>query len=987
MCHKDKILRLLKKALHIFSIVISLFLVLFVVNITHAQRIVGGEVTKGFKNIIPNITKKDTIRVDSLTKAVPDSLKKNNDLQTTVVYSATDSTIMDTQNQVVYLYGDAKVTYGDVILEADFIQLNWDKNEVFAKGTKDSVTNKTKGKPVFKQGGEPYDADEIKYNFKSRKAIIKGLITKQGDAYVQGTSVKKDNEDNLYIRNAIYTTCNLEHPHYNIRASRIKMVSKKEIVSGPFRFELNEIPLPIGLPFGFFPYKPPQENGTSGIIFPQYGDEPLRGFFMREGGYYFAVSENIGLRLTADLYTKGSWNLKAQSEYIKRYRYSGRFEINVGANDLVGKELLDNKQNNFGIVWSHTPQSRGNSSFSASVNINSNSNNTYNRSTSSSAYLSTALSSSVQYSRNFGQNIRTAISTQVGQNTQTQAVTISNTFNAGLNQVQPFKKKKAVTERFLDGFRLGIDINGSYNISNQIAKTEREYDSYPYNIYRLRDTTDLDKTKPLIQQARTIQEVVNPQSNFQRDGVIPFSFSDDRIWKNAQLKTSFSVPISLPNIKLGKYINLTPGMSFAGNIYAKRYKYDFIKFNDLAAKYSKDTTAKLGAVNQTLESGGPFFDYNTSFSVSTNTRLYGTINFKNGRVQGIRHIISPSVSLSYTPDVSANRSFFQTIQINNRTHKITDIERKLVSDGYIPQSAFGKDSVLAGDYLNISRFDPRQTGFGSQSGGVSFGISNTIEMKLKAKSDTATKESEKITLLDNLSINSNYNFFADQFQLSPISFSATSRVKKFDVNINGSFDPYRYVKDGFSNTGRRINMYKASEDEKGQTDGLAQLSNFSFSIGKSFQPSSANGKKVLPQNSNLANNDFQQTQVEQVNRNINEYVDWSVPWQFQFSYQYNYSKTGFAPAVIVSAVTFSGSLKLTEKWDFKMQSGYDLNVNRPSLTNISVSRNLHCWYASLTWTPIASQFYGRGGTYEFNIGVLSDLLKDLKVSRRRNVTF
>jgi lipopolysaccharide assembly outer membrane protein LptD (OstA) len=144
---------------------------------------------------------------------------------------------MDTQNQVVYLYGDAKVTYGDVVLEADFIKLNWDKNEVFAKGTKDSVTNKTKGKPVFKQGGEPYDADEIKYNFKSRKAIIKGLITKQGDAYVQGVSVKKDNQDNLYIRDAIYTTCNLEHPHYNIRASKIKMVGKKEIVSGPFRIK------------------------------------------------------------------------------------------------------------------------------------------------------------------------------------------------------------------------------------------------------------------------------------------------------------------------------------------------------------------------------------------------------------------------------------------------------------------------------------------------------------------------------------------------------------------------------------------------------------------------------------------------------------------------------------------------------------------------------------------------------------------------------
>jgi lipopolysaccharide assembly outer membrane protein LptD (OstA) len=919
-------------------------------------------------------------------------LKTNNDLQNTVVYSATDSTIMDTQNQVVYLYGEAKVTYGDVVLEADFIKLNWDKNEVFAKGTKDTITNKTKGKPVFKQGGEPYDAEEIKYNFKSKKAIIKGLITKQGDAYVQGINVKKDNQDNLYIRDAVYTTCDLAHPHYSIRASKIKMVGKKEIVAGPFHFELNELPLPIGLPFGFFPYKPPQENGTSGIIFPQYGDDQLRGFFLKEGGYYFAVSENIGLKLTADLYTKGSWGVRAQSEYVKRYRYRGRFDVNYGQNDFVGKELLDNRVTNFGVIWSHSPQSRGNSSFSASVNINSNSNNAYNSSTSSTAYLSTALSSSIQYSHNFGQNIRTGISTQVGQNTQTQAVSIDNTFNFGLNQIQPFKKKNAVTERFWDGFRFGLDLNGSYGITNQIAKTEREYDSYPYNVYRLKDTTDLDKTKPLV--PKTLNQVLNTSANLARDGVIPFSFSDNRIWENAKLKMTFSIPLSLPNIKLGKYINLTPGMSLSGNIYTKSYDYEFVKYNDLAAKYSMDTTAKLGAVNQTLKDG-IVPDYNTSFSLSTNTRLYGTLNFKKGRVQGIRHIMTPSISLNYTPDQSNNKNFFKTIQINNRKHIITDVEKDLIGDlttdgsKYIDQTYLvgAKKDSLPGDFLNISRFDPRRTGYGSQSGGISFGISNTIEMKVKSKSDTAKKESEKITLLDNLSINSNYNFFAKEFKLSNISFSATSRVKKFDININGTLDPYRYVNNGYSVTGQRINLLKAERDEKGQTDGLVQLANFGFSIGKSFQPASANGKKQLPQNSNLPDNDFQQQQINQINRNINDYVDWSVPWQFQFSYQYNYNKTGFAPAVVVSAVTFSGSLKLTEKWDLKVQSGYDFNVNRPSLTNVSVSRNLHCWHATFTWTPIASQYYGRGGTYEFNIGVLSTLLKDLKLTRRRNVYF
>ena len=986
--HKDKILTLLKKALHIFSIVISSLLWFLLINNAPAQRIVGGKSTRNAKNILPNITKKDTIKADSLNKAVPDSLKKNNDLQTTVVYSSTDSTVMDTQNQVVYLYGDAKVTYGDVVLQADFIQLNWDKNEVFAKGTKDTATNKTIGKPVFKQGGEPYDADEIKYNFKSRKAIIKGLITKQGDAYVQGTSVKKDNEDNLYIRNAVYTTCNLAHPHYSIRASKIKMVGKKEIVAGPFHFELNEIPLPIGLPFGFFPYKPPQENGTSGIVIPTYGDERARGFFIREGGYYFAISENIGLKLTADLYTKGSYNVRAQSEYVKRYRYRGRFDVNFGKNDFVGNELLFDKNsvNNFGIVWSHTPQSRGNSSFSASVNINSNSNNQFNRSTTSSAYISTALNSSIQYSRNFGQTIRTSLSTNVDQNTSTKAINVNNSFSFGLNQFQPLKKKSSVTERFWDGFRLGLDFNGTYNLTNKAAQTEREYDSYPFIVYRKKDTLDLNKTIPFVTDPT---KQLSNLENYVRNGIDSTGLAG--ILNSGKLTLQYSIPLSLPNIKLGKYLNITPGMSLSGNVYTKKYDYTFVPKNNLAQKSKNDSIANIGAVTVSKPIDGFIPDYRLSFSASANTRLYGTLNFKKGRVQGIRHIINPSIGFSYSPDFNANDNFYQVTRINNRKHKISDFEKELIDSKKYLQESFltgiNKDS-LAGDYLNISRFDPRQTGFGSESGSISFGISNTLEMKLKAKSDTAQKESEKITLIDNFSLSSNYNFFAKQFKLSNINFSATSRVIKFDVNIGGTLDPYTYIKDGYSLSGRRIDEFRAGKtDEEGNKLGLVQLANFNFSIGKSFSPASANNKKQLPQNSNLPNNDFQQTQVSHINRNINDYVDWSVPWQFQFSYQYNYTKTGYAPSIVVSAVTFSGSLKLTEKWDFKLQSGFDFNVNKPSLTNVQVSRNLHCWQASFTWTPIASQYYGRGGTYEFNIGVTSELLKELKISRRRNAIF
>jgi len=960
LLHKDKIFRLLKKALHIFTIVISLFLGIFVVNNGKAQRIVGGQVISKPKNLKTSYPKNDTARVVSLTKSASDSLKKNNDLQTTVIYSATDSTIMDTQNQIVYLYGDAKVTYGDVILEADFIQLNWDKNEVFAKGTKDTSTNKTRGKPVFKQGGEPYDADEIKYNFKSRKAIIKGLITKQGDAFVQGTSVKKDNEDNLYIRNAIYTTCNLEHPHYNIRASRIKMVGKKEIVSGPFRFELNEIPLPIGLPFGFFPYKPPQENGTSGIVMPTYGDEPLgRGFYLRDGGYYFAISENIGLKLTGEIYSKGSFGLTANSQYIKRYRYGGAFNLTFRkSNDGKEFSLLPESERvrtDFGIQWSHSPQSRGNSSFSASVNVQSNSNAQFN-STTSNSYISTALNSSIQYSRNFGQTIRTSLSLQADQNTITKAVNVNNNFSFGLNQFQPFKKKNAVAERFWDGFRLGLDFSGSFGITNQVALNNRAYNSLPYNVNRKKDTLDTDPNKPLIVDPRL---VANQAASLARDGVIGFNLENlPEILKNANFRMNYSIPLSLPNLKLGKYINLTPGMSLAGNIYKRSYKYTFILPSDTKnfKPYKGDTLAQNGVVQiDTVDGIKP--DYQYSFSASINTRLYGTINFNKGRLRGIRHIITPSVSVNYTPDFTdPSFELYQEVQVSTKgTTQLPD------------------GTVKQGSFRRISRFDPRQTNYGSQSGGISFSISNTLEAKVKSKSDTAAKEFEKITLLDNFSLSSNYNFFAQQFKLSPISFSATSRVKKFDINLNGTLDPYKYVQDGSSLVGSRIDELQAPS-----------LSNLGFSVGKSFQPKGANKQKQLPLNSALPNNDFQQEQVKQVNKNINEYVDWSVPWQFQFSYQYNLSKVGFAPAIIVSAVTFNGTLKLTEKWDMKLQSGYDFTNKGVSLTNISLHRDLHCWEAAFNWTPIASAYYGRQSSYSFDLRVKSALLQELKLSRRKS---
>jgi hypothetical protein len=481
----------------------------------------------------------------------------------------------------------------------------------------------------------------------------------------------------------------------------------------------------------------------------------------------------------------------------------------------------------------------------------------------------------------------------------------------------------------------------------------RAYNSLPYNVNRKKDTLDTDPNRP-----RPIVDprlAANQAPNFERDGVV--SFTDNffsQILPNANFKMNYTIPLSLPNLKLGKYINLTPGMSLSGNVYRQKYKYTFVRPGDANFQpYANDTLARNGVVQIDTLRGGFNPDYQYSFSASMNTRLYGTINFKKGRLKGIRHIITPSISANYTPDFTdPSFGFYQERQVSTRGTDVRVIDGKTVT----------------GSFRRISVFDPRQTNYGSQSGGISLSISNTFEAKVKSKSDTAEKEFEKIILLDNLAFSTNYNFFASEYKLAPITFSAASRVRKFDINLNGSLDPYNYVYDG-SLVGSREDIYK-----------LPSLSNLAFSIGKSFQPKAAAKPKQNPN----PNNPVQETAVEQINRNINDYVDWNVPWQFQFSYQYNMNKVGNAPAVIVSAVTFSGNLKLTEKWNFRMQSGYDFMFKALTLTNISIQRDLHCWEAAFNWTPAASPLYGRLNSYSFDIRVKSALLQELKLSRRRS---
>jgi hypothetical protein len=425
-------------------------------------------------------------------------------------------------------------------------------------------------------------------------------------------------------------------------------------------------------------------------------------------------------------------------------------------------------------------------------------------------------------------------------------------------------------------------------------------------------------------------------------GVIPVDASTlPLLWEKAQTKFNYSIPLSLPNLKLNKYVNLTPGVSWSGNMYTRSYKYTYMK---------SDSTVRIDTIG-----GLPKFYSQLSFSASMNTRIYGTLRFKKGRLEALRHTIAPSFSLSYTPDYSdPTYGYYQDVRINNR---------KFINNQGVEQ---------VGDIRRISTFDPRQMSYGGASGSISFGLQNTLEAKLKTKSDTATKQNEKITILDNFGINGSYNMLAKEFPLSNLNFNANSRVSEFDINIGGSFDPYLYVKDNsFFDVGRRT-----PDLMLGQGEGLARLTALNLSIGRRFAPAKTKELKT--------SNNASEAQLKQINRNIDDYVDWNVPWTFSFSYQFSMNRMGLAAAQQISGLTFQGDLSLTEKWKFSMSSGYDFKYSGLTYTNMSVHRDLHCWELNFNWTPIASPFYGRASNYSFDLRVKSSLLQELKISRRRS---
>ncbi|MEM7298291.1 MAG: putative LPS assembly protein LptD, partial [Bacteroidota bacterium] len=865
----------------------------------------------------------DTAQVQpQLTDTTQIQTQRKGDIETTINYNANDSLFFDVKSQELFLYGDTHIDYGDISLEAERTSVDWNKRTIHSKYLADSTGRKV-GKPVYTDLADVYATDDILYNFDTRKALIKGVITEQDGAFMHGDDVKKNSEDELFIKGARYTTCNLEDPHFSIESTKLKVIPNNKVVSGPFNMRFRDLPTPLFFPFGMFPQ--PKEK-ASGIIFPSYGEERRRGFFLRGGGYYFAINDYIDARITGDIYSKGGNGVNVTSNYFKKYAYRGTFNFsyNKSVSDDIENPL---ETNDYWIRWNHSPQSKGNSSISASVSAGTstyNQNNNlvnqdFNRS------INSQFASNISYRKKFqGSPFNMSVNLRHSQNLSTEVVNLTlPDFTLNMNRIYPFKNIVKSSKSPLAKLNFSHNFVARNEISNSPVRTPSGF---------------------------TVSN-----SSTQSGETLPFN-SDNfgAIFDRARVGGKHTIPISTSMTFL-KYFTLNPSFNYEEFWYTKELDYTFIP---------EENAVRIDTVQGFSRAGS------WSSGASLNTRIYGTAFFKKGKIQAIRHVMTPSISFSYSPDFSDTRfGVYKEVQID--TTSTNENNTRILSryEGFV----FGS---------------PR----GGESKTLGFSLSNNIEMKVASKKDTVTG-SKKIKVFDNLGLSSGYNFAADSFKLSNININARTSFfnNKVSLNFTGTLDPYEYLllSESISSSGvRTVSQRRLDRFTWNNGNGLGRLSRMNVAIGINLAPKRGNKSRNNPSQdtsfgpqSGIAPPDEQvnyegyteeeQMEIANIQNNPEAYVDFAVPWSLRMQYSVNRTKTGFQDATIRQSFQFSGTLGLTEKTQLTFNSGYDFESKEFTSTRIGISRDLHCWSMNFDWVP-----FGRFQSYFLSIRVKSSLLQD-----------
>lgn len=875
----------------------------------------------------------DTLSMDSLqlavyhhNKAVDDSIRADSinraskrGIDAPVTYSANDSLVYDAMTKDAKLYGNSEVKYENMDLKSDKIRMNLDSSLVHATGSPDSTEKSgIKGRPVFVMGADNYDTDTIAFNFKTKKGLVQNALTKQEDGFLRSKLSKRTATGDVYLAHGRYTTCDKEHPDFYISLSRAKVRPGKDVVFGPAYIVVADVPLPFAIPYGFFPFT---KSYSSGFIMPSYGDEQNRGFYLRDGGYYFAISDKMDLKLIGEIYTKGSWGLTATSNYRKRYKYNGSFLFSYQDTRTGDKGMPDYaKQTSFKLQWSHRQDAKANPfmSLSASVNFATSS---YERNNLTSMYNPQSLTqstrtSSVNWSTTFS-SIGMTLSSTANLSQNMRDSTISMTLpdlNISISRFYPFRRKHAAgDERWYE--KIAMSYTGQF--SNSINTKENK-----------------------LMHSSLIKD-----------------------WRNG---FQHNIPISA-NFTLFKYINLNPSFNFTDRMYTNKVTKSW---NERTQTEVADTTYGFHNV------------YNWNLSLSASTKIYGfwkpNRKLFGDKVQAIRHVITPTVSFSYAPDFSASRyGYYQTYQKTDADGNVSLVQYSPYQNELYGVPGRGRTGSVSWSFDNNIEMkvksDKDSTGFKKISLIDQLGWSMSYNMAAKEKPLSDLTVNLRLKWWKNYTFNMTGVFASYAYELDdqgkPYVGNRTywgmgkwGRFQGMSQNISYTLTPEKIKKlfGGAKDDDTKKN--KKSDDDEIDTDIESNVDDTMIDAQHGASKEDKGGK---------------------ADTDGDGYMRFSMPWSLTFGYgitmsentdinKFNY-KTMRYPYKFTQTLNVSGNLRISDGWNISFSSGYDFDNHKVSMTTASLQRDLHCFNmsCSVVLAPYASYNF----TFRCNASTLTDALK------------
>ena len=854
--------------------------------------------------------------------AAEDSIQKSqkkNALEAPVVYEAKDSITFFMKEKNAFLYGDANVKYQKIDLKSENIKMNMDSSIVHAVGALDTLGNKF-GEPIFKDGGDEYKMETLSYNFKTKKAFISNIYTEQEEGFITAQEAKKGDDGAYYTRRGTYTTCDEEHPHFYIAMSRMKVRPGKSVFSGPAWLVVEDVPLPLALPFAYFPIT---STYSSGFIMPTYGDESTRGFYLRDGGYYFAISDYMDLKLTGEIFTKGSWGIGAQTTYKRRYKYSGNFYFNYQVTKEGEKNLPDYLETkNFKVQWSHRtdPKASPNSSFSASVNFATQS---YEKNNLTSLYNPTSYSqstrtSSISYSHSF-QKIGLSLSSSfnIMQNMRDSTISLTMpSLSLSLSRFYPFKRKHAAgKERWYE--KISVHYTGT--LSNSITTQE--------------------------------------------DKLLHSSLVKD--WKNGM---RHNIPISA-SFNILKYINVTPTLNYTERWYTNKVMQSW---DDVNNQVVRDTIYGFNRV----------FDYN--LTLSANTKLYGMYTphpkVFGKKLKVVRHVLTPSVSFSYAPDFGDSKwGYWKTYTRTDEEGNVTLVSYSPYAGSLYGTPSQGKSGIVSFDMSNNIEAKILDRNDSIKKISIIDEIGASLSYNLAAKTQPWSNLSTRLRLKwgkTTFNMNAVFQTYAYEFDKNgnvvvgnrtEWSYGRWGRFQGMSKNLSYTFNnqSFKKIKQSIM---RLLGKGKDIEEEENLADANAdEEEQDADDLETNIDDPNKKGQKKASQTEGL---------------DEDGYMKFQMPWSFSISYGLTMAedrtkdinvKTMRYPYSFTQNLNFSGTLKLSSNWNCSFASGWDFTNKEISMTTVNISRDMHCFNIScgLVFGPFTSYHI----SLRANASTLTDALK------------